>query len=69
VKDSDLTINTYPPRNKGGQHVGKLETGVHLTHNPTGIQVIVCTERSQLKNKRIAQSMIEWGLVEIGWKE
>jgi protein subunit release factor A len=68
MKDSDLTINTYPPRNKGGQYVG-IPLGIHLTHEPTGIQVIVSTERSQSKNKKIAQSMIEWGLTEIGWKD
>ena len=69
MKDSDLTINPYPPRNKGGQHVGIIPCGIHITHEPTGLQVIVNTERSQLKNKKVAQSMIEWGLTEIGWKD
>ncbi len=69
MKDSDLTINTYPPRNQGGQHVGIIPCGIHMTHNPTGLQVIVNTERSQLKNRNVAKSMIEWGLTEIGWKD
>lgn len=69
MKDSDLTINTYPPRNQGGQHVGIIPCGIHITHNPTGLQAIVNTERSQLKNKKVAESMIEWGLTEIGWKD
>lgn len=68
MKDSDLTINPYPPRNQGGQHVG-ISYGIQVIHNPTGLQVIVNTERSQLKNKKVAESMIEWGLIEIGWKD
>ncbi len=68
MKDSDLTINPYPPRNQGGQRVG-ISYGIHIIHEPTGLQAIVNTERSQLKNKKVAQSMIEWGLTEIGWKD
>lgn len=68
MKDSDLTINIYPPQNKGGQHVG-ISYGTQAIHEPTGLQAIVNTERSQMKNRNIAKSMIEWGLTEIGWKD
>jgi len=69
MKDSDLTINPYPPRNQGGQHVGIISYGIQVIHEPTGLQAIVNTERSQLKNRNVAKSMIEWGLTEIGWKD
>lgn len=69
MKDADLTIEPYPPRNIGGQHVGLGSTGVKVTHTPTNLQVMVNLERSQSKNKRVALSMIEWGLIEIGWKD
>jgi protein subunit release factor A len=68
MKDSDLIINFYPPRNKGGQYVG-ISYGIQVIHNPTGLQAIVNTERSQPKNRNVAKSMIEWGLNEIGWKD
>ena len=68
VKDSDLIINIYPPQNKGGQRVG-ISYGIHIIHEPTGLQAIVNTECSQTRNKKVAQSMIEWGLTEIGWKD
>jgi protein subunit release factor A len=46
-----------------------ISYGIQVIHNPTGLQAIVNTERSQLKNKKVAESMIEWGLTEIGWKD
>lgn len=69
MKYSDLTIELYPPRQIGGQHVGVGPVGVKITHNPTNLQVIVDYERSQTKNGKVAMSMIEWGLTEIGWKD
>ena len=69
MKDSDLIIELYPPRKIGGQHVGLGPTGVKITHIPPNLQVIVVCERSQTKNKKVALSMIEWGLTEIGWKD
>jgi len=42
---------------------------VRVTHVPTGLVAVCENERSQLKNKKIALSMIEWGLSELGWRE
>lgn len=58
----------YDPRPKGGQHVG-IATSVKVTHEPTGLFAVCGYERSQHRNKRIAQAMVEYGLAELGWEE
>lgn len=65
MKPEDLRIEpeqrTYP----GGQHVGTSPNGIHVTHLPTGLKAFCNYERSQIKNKKIALDMIEWGLVQL----
>lgn len=38
----------------GGQHRNKTETGVRLTHRPTGVTVTATERRSQLQNRGAA---------------
>ncbi|MFZ5439021.1 MAG: peptide chain release factor-like protein [Myxococcota bacterium] len=38
----------------GGQHRNKTETGVRLTHRPTGLTVTATERRSQLQNRGAA---------------
>lgn len=58
IPPDDLKTELWPPRQKGGQHVG-VQTGIRVTHLPTGTQAIVNTDRSQLINRMIAVEMIE----------
>lgn len=61
IPASDLLIETYRPRPPGGQHVG-VDTGVKITHLPTGLVAICDTDRSQHRNKQVAMDMLLGGL-------
>lgn len=54
VNESDLRIEHFHAGGHGGQNVNKVETGVRVTHLPTGITVTSTTERSQFLNKKDA---------------
>jgi peptide chain release factor 2 len=62
MNESDVLIEPYPPARPGGQHVGIVNGAIQVTHIPTELKVICSHERSQIKNKRFALQMIEYGL-------
>ncbi|MDQ3803723.1 MAG: peptide chain release factor-like protein [Acidobacteriota bacterium] len=47
----ECEAETFRAGGPGGQHVNKVETGVRLTHRPTGLVVACREERSQHRNK------------------
>ncbi len=51
---ADCDVETLSGSTKGGQRANKVETGVRLTHRPTGIVVMSRRSRSQFRNKSIA---------------
>lgn len=53
IKKSDLKFRTYRGSGPGGQHRNTTESGVEITHLPTGIKACACL-RSQHSSKRAA---------------
>jgi len=51
-RDSDLEF--FIASGPGGQHRNKVETGVRLTHRPSGITVTATERRSQHANREVA---------------
>lgn len=52
--ERDCDIEFVIAGGPGGQHRNKVETGVRLTHRPTGITVTATERRSQYANREAA---------------
>ena len=61
---AECDVETFRSGGPGGQHANKVESGVRLTHRPSGITVTSRKSRSQWRNKALALASLRERLEE-----